>query len=483
MKGGFVYRFIIFSILFLFACAGERKIEKVEIKPPEITIPPLPSLEKEKRIVIEGPKEVFSFVMRDADIRDVLRAIGRQINYNVVIEPDVAGRCTIEIKNVTLSKALEYILEPLNYTYKIEDRTIYVSKPKIETKVFPVNYVAIKKRGLSSIKGTTGTERTAKEEIVRVESETESDIFKTLEGNIKELLSPDGKFILNKEASILIVMDYPKNIKNVGLYLEAIQGSVTKQVMIETKIVEVELNERSKEGVNWSYIMGKWDELTLNIEQVLVAPQTKYFNIPKVEEAKLPAPPTQYLRFGVLSGKKFEAFIDLLKTQGNINVISSPKIATLNNQRAVIKVATEDVFFEATTTVTAGAPPTTSVTPRYVTIGLILDVIPHIDSDGNITMNIHPVLTEKVGEAKSGETGTVITAPILAVREVDTVIKVKEGESVIIGGLIKDKKVEEETGLKGPMNLPIFGSLFKTKVAESIRTELVIFLTPKIIYE
>lgn len=478
-------KLVLVSLLFsLFSCATyEKRPEKAEIRPPEIPVPLLPQVETEKKMVLEGPKEVFSFSLREADVRDVLRAIGKQTNYNVVMEPDVTGTCTVDLKNVTLKSALDYILTPLNYVWRIEERTIYVSKPKIETKVYPLNYLALRKRGLSTLRGTTGTERTAKEEAIKVESETESDIFKALEADIAKLLSPDGRFAVNKEASLLVVMDYPRNLRNVELYLEAIQGSIRRQVMIEAKIVEVELNDRSKEGVNWAYINARWDDLTMNMEQALVSPQTKYFNIPKVEQALLPAPPTQYVRFGVLSGQKLEAFIDLLKTQGKINIVSAPKVATLNNQRAVIKVATEDVFFETTTVVTAGAPATTTTTPRYVTVGLILDVIPQIDESGTITMNIHPVLTEKVGEARSGETGTVITAPILAVREVDTIVRVREGESVVIGGLIKDKQTETSSGLKGAMDIPLLGGFFKTKTKEVVRTELVIFLTPRIVYQ
>ncbi|MCS7280763.1 MAG: secretin and TonB N-terminal domain-containing protein [Desulfobacterota bacterium] len=474
----------LFIIFFLSFCATTKKerVERDKIQPPEISVPYLPQPEREKKIVIEGPREVFSFALREADVRDVLKAIGKQTNFNVVISPEVQGKITVDLKNVTLEKALEYILGPLNFAFKIEERTLYVSKPQIETKVYPVNYVALRKRGLSTLRGTTGTERTAKEEAIRIESETESDIFKLLEANLREFLSPDGKLILNKEASLVIVMDYPRNQKNIALFLEALQASIQRQVMIEARIIEVELNEASKEGVNWAYINAKWNDIRMNAEQILVSPQTRYFNIPRVPEDQLPAPPSQYFRFGIISGTKFEAFVDLLRTYGKVNIISNPRIATLNNQRAVIKVATEDVFFESSIVVTPGAPATATTTPRYVTVGLVLDVIPQIDGDGNITMNIHPVLTEKVGLAQSTQAGMTVTAPILAVREVDTLIRVKEGESVVIGGLIKDKTIDSETGLKGAMNLPLIGPIFKTKSKERVRTELVILLTPKIVY-
>ncbi len=128
-------------------------------------------------------------------------------------------------------------------------------------------------------------------------------------------------------------------------------------------------------------------------------------------------------------------FLDLLKQQGKVNVLSNPKISTLNNQRAVIKVATDQAVFESTSTVSVGGVPTVSSTIRYITIGLILDVVPYVDDQGNIVMNIHPMLTQDTGHVTIDKS-TGNTVPILNVREVDTSVRVKEGEMVVIGGLI-----------------------------------------------
>ena len=144
---------------FLSSCAHIEQVKEASppVKPPDIPSPVSFQIEKEKRIEVPKQEEPFSFSLREADVKDILRAIGKQANYNVVIEPDVKGLTTVDLKNVTLSKALEYILEPLGFTYKIEDRTIYVSKPKLETKIFNVNYIALKKIGTSNVYATPGT--------------------------------------------------------------------------------------------------------------------------------------------------------------------------------------------------------------------------------------------------------------------------------------------------------------------------------------
>jgi len=504
-------RFCCIAALFLLfsSCASVEPVKEKSriVQPVDIGSPVMPQTEKVKKIEIEGPKEVFSFSLREADIKDVLRAISKQTNYNVIIEPDVKGVCTVDLKNVTLNKALEYILEPLNFSFKIEDKSVYVSKPKIETRIFSLNYITLSKVGVGFISGATSTGRTTTTAAgtvtgpgaagappgstgattatgggtanIVVATGTESDLWRDIEKNVKNFLSPDGKFILNRQASVIMVMDYPKYLKNIALFLEAVEGTVQRQVMIEAKIVEVLLTEESKEGINWSLIGAQWQGFVLNYEQALVSTQTALFNIPKVDP--LPSAPDQYIRFGIGKGR-FDSFIDLLRTQGKINIVSSPRISTLNNQRAVIKVATEDVFFETTTTISTGGPPVTTSTPKYVTIGLVLDVVPQIDNLGNIVMNIHPMLTEKLRTAESTVGSTKVTAPVLSVREVDTLVKMREGESVIIGGLIKDFSTNEEQGVKGLMSIPGLGSFFKTKTDTSYRTELVIFITPRIIY-
>jgi len=500
---------IFISLAIFFICLSCTTVNKVPENqkqqsslPLDIPMPVVPQVEKSKSIDTDKPKEIFTFSLREADIKDVLRAISKQTGYNMIIEPDVKGICTVDLKDVTLEKALEYILEPLSLTFKIEEKTVYVSKPKIETRFFPLNYISITKLGKSTVSGSstgqassggstgTGQQAGATSALINLQTVSEADLWKALEDNIKIFLSPEGRYAINRHASIVMVMDYMKNIKNVAMFLEAIEGTIQRQVMIEAKIVEVSLTEETREGINWSALNMKWlgSNYGINIEQALVSPQTRYFNIPKVYDTfdpkNFPTPPSSYFRFGVSKGK-FDSFIDLLKTTYKVNFISSPKISTLNNQRAVIKVAQDDVYFDYSSTSTTSTT-TAGFTTKFVTVGLILDVTPQIDSNGNILMNIHPVLTDKVSQVEmpvpAGTTGGKAYVPILSVREVDTIVKVREGETVIIAGLIQNKSLVGDTGVQGISDIPIIGRFFKETERDIKKTELVIFLTPKIIY-
>lgn len=439
-------------------------------------------MEKESKTLAESSAERFSFALKEADIKDVLRGLSKQTNYNVIVEPDVKGLCTVDLKDVTLIKALEYILEPLDFTFKIEEKSIYVSKPKLETKIFSLNYVALKKVGTSSVVGSVGgggssstIGSSSEYRSVEVKTETEADIWKNIEDNLKIILSKDGKVVVNRQSLMVLVTDYPKNLKQIDAFLEAVEGSLHKQVMIEAKIVEVQLKDASREGVNWQFIEGRIGEFFVNAKQVFLNPNI--LTAPSTTQATATTP---YFRLFV--GNKHlnidNTFIDLLKTQGNINVVSSPRIATLNNQRAVIKVARQDVYFDEQQSVGAISTTLATYTPKFITVGLILDVTPQIDNNGNIVLNIHPMLTEKVDVALSPSGSAV---PILDVREADTLVRVKEGETVIIGGLIKDRKRLSDTGTKGLMDLPLIGWLFRLKESEAQKNELVVFLTPRII--
>ncbi len=153
------------------------------VQPVEIKSPVVPQMDKEKKALTEASVDRFSFTLKEADVKDVLRGLSKQTNYNVVVEPDVKGMCTVDLKDVTLVKALDYILEPLDYAFKIEEKTIYVSKPKLETKIFSLNYVALKKIGTSSVTGTTGGGTTSsgttgsggETKTVEIKTETDTD--------------------------------------------------------------------------------------------------------------------------------------------------------------------------------------------------------------------------------------------------------------------------------------------------------------------
>ncbi len=476
-------------LCFLLSCASPQQAPdaKTQVKPPDIPSPVSYQADKEQKAVAKQAEDLYSFSLREADVKDILRAIARQTDYNVVIEPDVKGFTTVDLKEVALPKALEYILEPLNYTFKIEDRTVYVSKPKLEMKVFQLNYIALRKKGTSTVSwksggqttstgggGGGGGSSTAQDKAFEIISETDSNMWKVLEDKLKDILSPEGKYIVDRQAFAIFVTDYPKNLKRVGQIVDSIEGVAHRQIVIEAKIVDVILSDAFKAGINWQLVNARIGQFARISGQQYLPAQTV-------------AATSQFFRFFVGSPESGDlnitnTYIDLLKTQGETRILSNPKIQTINNQRAVIKDTTQLVYFDSQQS-GAGSTAIATYTTQFVNIGIILDVTPQIDDRGNIVLAIHPAhsILERYEPSPANPTGNGV--PVISTRETDTVVRVKDGETVIIAGLIYENRVNGDRGLPGLMSMPLLGALFKVKEESNTRRELVVFLTPRIVYD
>ena len=260
---------------------------------------------------------------------------------------------------------------------------------------------------------------------------------------------------------MIVVKDYPSVLLQVAEYLEAIEGSVQRQVFIQAKIVEVTLNDDYKLGINW----GNVSPFTLTHAGGTSLAQTVLGGAAD-------------FTYG-LAKTDFSIVVDALSKQGQVSVLSSPKIATLNNQRAVIKVGTEDIFFvpEVTAATTTSAA-TTEYIPTAITIGIVLDVVPQINPNGQIMMSINTSITEQSGSRTSPDGINVV--PVLDVRESNNVVLAQHGQTIVIGGLMKTKKEVDENSLPFFGALPYVGKLFHWDQETEAKTELVIMLTPEI---
>ncbi len=280
--------------------------------------------------------------------------------------------------------------------------------------------------------------------------------------------------VLNRTAGIVAVTDYRKNIQRIARYLELIEGSVQRQVIIEAQIVEVTLTKEFQSGINWSLIP---QNININPLGTLQGTLSGGAGI-----AQAPGPASTIFQVGLITqafGQSIKLLLSALSKQGEVNILSTPKISTLNNQKAVIKVATDDVFFTTTKTrePTTGVE-TTTVTPQTITAGIVLDVTPQVAEDGSVIMNIRPSISERVGQATSPD-GSIV--PIISVRATDTVVRAQDGQTVVIGGLMQQKNTRSTQGIPGMKDVPVFGGLFRAKVDEGRKTELVILLTPTVV--
>jgi MSHA biogenesis protein MshL len=440
---------------------------------PVITNRQLPATQLEQTQQVQAPGTRFRVEFAEADLRAVLSALAQYHGLNLVMPPTITGTVTVDLNNVTLQEALDAILTPRNMQYRIEGNLLRVDLLQMENRTFSFDYITTQRSlsrsvnasstagGGSSVgagagaSGTGGFGGGGGGSSTSISGTEATNLLTDVETGLTSLKSATGKFVFNKMAGLIFATDFPKNLDAIGLYLETIESAVHRQVVIEAKVIEVKLNEDSQTGVNWSAVLGN----ALRIEQNLGIQGTIQ---------------------ATATFKDFNAVLSALRNQGTVDVLSSPTVATLNNQPAVIRVGTQDIFFTTTTQVDprTGTIVQTAVTPSAINEGIVLDVTPQISDDNIITMNIHPTITERTGQATSPRGDSV---PIVDVRETDVVVRVAEGETVMIGGLISSRKIETTNKIPVLGDVPFVGGLFRRSATENRKTDLVILLTPRVL--
>ena len=484
-------------------CAPREQAVAVTPTPPaprapvvQAPLPELPAVQIERQPVAASPRQLYSMEVQEQNIRDVLLALGRTTDLSFVIAPGVEGAVTVDLKQVTLEEMLDAMLTPIGLSFQREGNIIRVSKPQRTTRVFAVNYIATTRGGSASLSATAGASgggigasagtggatggtggtggggaQSGGGSSSSVGSSDTVDLWGELQRTLATFLSMDGRLVLSQTAGLVAVTDYAPNLLQVASYLELVQGAIQRQVMIEAKIIEVTLSKNFSAGINWSLIP---QNLTLPGLGVLTGALTG-----GAIAAQNAGGGGSAFQVGVAAPQSgIQALISALESQGTVSILSSPKISTLNNQKAVIKVATDDVFFTQTTQrEPLTGVVTQTVTPNTITEGLVLDVTPQIGADA-ITMNIRPSISERLGQATSSN-GDVV--PILGVRATDTVVRVRDGQTVVIGGLMQQRSTRNRSGVPGLQRVPGVGRAFRSDTQTDSKVELVILLTPTLL--
>jgi len=403
-------------------------------------------------------------------ILDLLMMLVRDTRISIVPDPDVTGTFQGDLKRVTLRQALEMILQPHGYDYSVQGNLIRVFKRRLETRRFDLNYVITRRTGSRTLAAsnsvtpsgsgmTPDANSNSQGGSAQVTGVDEGDIFSDLATGVQTLMSPGGKFNMDKKAAMLQVTDYPDRLDQVQLYLDAVHNRATRQVQIQAKVIEVVLSEEFSAGINWNLVVRRAGDAVSVTQRV--------------------APTTSGTVTVGLHIKDFTGLLTALATQGKVNVMSSPTVNALNNEPAIMRVGTQDVFFKTTaqTDAVTGRILQTTVEPQAITEGVVLSVTPQISGDGMINMSISPSLTERTGEATSRFGDTV---PILSVRETDTLVRVHENETIVIAGLMEERMRREERKVPFMGDLPGVGRLFRGQVTSRRKTDLVILLTPTV---
>jgi len=498
---------IVLFLVFVASCATQEELRKargeprlenlVEVQPAisskplkqkarapllELTLPQLDLVPKKPPA--KGPR--FSLSAEEVDVKTILFALSREIDQNIMIDPAISRKVTLNLSNVTLGEMLDHVLRPLHLRYEIDDEFIQVTPLKMQTRVFHLNYLISRREGSgnfqASVRTALRTSMVPGERSSRIFSTEETDVWKEISLGLQQMTAsrtparfhpnsiPPGKALehedendrftsgyvsINKQAGVIVVKAYPEELMRVAEYLEEVEGSVQRQVLIQARIIKVALKDEYKSGIDWDRI------------NALNNPGAgkDYFSGDGGRQAH-----------GYLYGEaRLDEMLETLSLQGDVSILASPRIAALNNQRAVIKVGTEDTIFVPDVT---GVETTANFIPHSVDLGIVLDVVPQINVNGNVIMSVFTSVKRKIGGKQSPDGQYEV--PIVDVRESVNVVLARNGQTVVIGGMTQMQKKPKKKPTMPLEGVPIIGELFHQKMTIYEKSELVILLTPEI---
>ncbi len=450
------------------------------------------------------------------DAREFFMSLAVDSIENMLVHPDVSGLISLELKNVNVPLVLDAVQKVYGYDYKKTEIGYVIYPATLQTKIFKIDRLDLLRQVKSSTyvtsgqtggtpSGTGGSSSTStsspsvggllgsqlggnnqsntsaggvglRASGSSITTTTDTDFWKELDEALHVLIAvdKDATVVINRQSGVVIARAKSMQLREIDSFLTTTQNQISRQVILEAKILEVTLDDKHTNGVQWSSIVRKG----LQVAPV-IATGGVYALVANT---------------GSFVAGDFTAVVQLLESQGKINVLSSPRISTLNNQQAIIKVGQDETFVTGVSAGTSGGTnagstqPTPILTPYFS--GIALDVTPQINDNGDIALHIHPAITDvttnpvKYDISGTGvgilSTSTVPTA-LNVIRETDSIVKAKNGQIIVLGGLMQDRKREDKEGVFGFSRVPYLGKLFRTDDGESKKTELVILLKATLI--
>ena len=493
------------------AAAAQTRLAPLANPPRDELANAAPAMRSERR---------FSLVLNATSPELLFMALLTDTPLSVAVDPAVKGPLSIALKDVTLREALELLRELHKLEYKVIGRHILVSPAQMQTRIFTVNYPSFNRSGRSELRvvsssisggapqgnsgggtGSTGGggNGNSSQESSRITTAQRSDLWAEIEASLKLLIGDkDGRqVVISPQSGNIVVRALPSEMRAVAEYLEASRAAVQRQVMLESKIVEVQLRDSERTGINWAAFRAG---LNSRASAGVLAPGGLLAPLGAINGALLNVTPGSTLEAaasnaGALLGLAFQtsnfaAVLEFLGTQGQTQVLSSPRIATMNNQKAVLKVGTDDYFVTNISTTTTPVGNTTQTTPS-ITLqpffsGISLDVTPQIDAEGFITLHIHPAVsnvTERNKVLNLGSQQGTYSLPLASsdINESDAVVRARDGQIIAIGGLMRQTASSGDSGVPGTEGSLIRKLLGGQSSSLSEKRELVILLKPTII--
>jgi len=497
-------------------------------------------------LVVEMPRadakpldQRFDLTVNNAPASQVFMAIVSGTRYSMIVHPDVRDPLSVNLKDVTVFEALDTLRELYGYEYRVQGNRITVQPVTLQTRVFKVNYLQATRKGSSDLRvssgsitdapsanagapslpgapaptTTTGAQPQRLTESSRVTTTSDSNFWGDIVKSLNAIIgSGEGRnVIVNSQSGVIVVRALPAEMRAIESFLKAMQVIVERQVVLEAKIVEVSLREGFEAGINWA----AFRDGSTRAAGGVVRPGTSLGNTGPLSTptALMPDgaidPASAFTAtlgaaaslatgvgapgsvFGLaLQTSNFAALLAFIETQGSVNVLSSPRVATINNQKAVLKVGQDDFFVTNVSTTSTSSGTSTTISPT-ITVqpffsGIALDVTPQIDENNNIILHVHPQVSRVVEQRKVVDLGTlgVFTLPLASssINETDTIVRVQDGNIVAIGGLMRQESVNAGSQVPGLGEIPGLGLLFQQRNTRTTKSEIVILLKPTIVH-
>lgn len=473
--------------------------------PPDVSQALLPPIEiklPDGKVAPVEPR--FDLTISNAPARDVFMGLVEGTPYSMVVHPEVKGVVSLNLKEVTVPEALEAIRQVYGYEYRRDGNRFLILGAEMQTRIFMVNYLNVVRSGTSNVNvgggglggisstgggtttsttstGTTGTGTAAGAGMVQVSTTSQSDFWKNLTATLTTLVGTEGgrKVIVNPQTGLVVVRAMPDELRVIEDYLGVTHATVNRQVVLEAKVIEVELKNEFQSGVNWSLVSRNYNGQLFNSSGTVFGGGTPAGGSGTISS-----------EFGgifslLLQTSDFSLLIDALRGQGEVQILSSPRVSTVNNQKAVIKIGGEEFFVTGVTSAVA-ATSTTAGTPATVTLnsffsGISLDVTPQIDEQNNIILHIHPSVSSVSEKTKSFSVSSEtfqLPLALSTIQESDNIVRAKSGQIIVIGGLMKEATTDQDASVPLLGDVPVVGALFRHKNINRIKRELIILLKP-----
>ncbi|EHR70230.1 MSHA-type pilus biogenesis protein MshL [Burkholderiales bacterium JOSHI_001] len=476
----------------------------------------------------------FDLSVNNAPAAQVFMQLGQGTAFNMLVSPEVSGNVTLALKDTTVTEALEALRELYGYDFRISGNRVFVLPNTVQTRLYRVNYLPGRRQGASDTRvtssalslsgagsngnsnssnnsgnagssnnggGNNGGNSQRQDDSAHVRTTSDADFWREVQSSLGMMVgAKEGRsVVLNIAAGVIVVRATPAELRQVEGYLKAVQVSIDRQVMLEAKIVEVQLSKDAQTGINWSgfgRVLGTGSGAIGMAAPGATLPTTGSMGSGDGNTVS----PGAALLTGTLGrgfyglafqSANFAALLNFLQTQGNVQVLSSPRIATLNNQKAVLKVGSDELYVTGITTSTTSSGTNTVSTPSLTLqpffSGISLDVTPQIDENGMVMLHVHPAVSTVSEKTKNVDLGALgaYKLPLAAstVNETDSIVRVRDGQIVAIGGLMKQEMRDEKTGLPLAQDMPVVGGLFRQTSTVVSKRELVILLKPTVIHE